>query len=810
MKDFHLAIRVLRRSPGFTVTALVTLALAIGANVAVFSMVNAMLLQRLPYPDADRLALVSRVVLRKGVSAAEDTAHTGAVWEAIRDHARSVDAAVVTSLSARVSLVSGKRAITVAPQRVGAGYFRVLGVAPAVGRSFTEEEDRVGGPAAAVLSDRLWRSVFDGDPSLVGQTVLIKGEPHVIAGVMPPSFRSNVDADLWTPVRASREGEGSGENYAIVARLRRDVSWAEASSEVAQAADGRLRQPEASSGLRGTHRLMPLQEGLAADAERPLVLLWAAVAAVLLVAAVNLAGLQLARAAARGREIATRMAVGGGRGAVVRQLVVESLVLATAGGLLGLGLAWLALDRLASLAGDLLAPWSRVALDPQVLGFALALTLATTIVVGLVPALQASRVDVRNALVEGGTRTVAAGSKGWPRRLLVVGEVALSFVLLIAAGLLIRTFAHLQGLSPGFDAANLVTASASLEDARYESHEAVERLFDRTVGRLREEPGVDAVAVSLGLPYERILNMGAQLVGADHGPQEEYRFSTATYVTPGYFETLRLPILEGREFNGFDRRGGHDVVVVNAAFARRYLPRAAIGQRLRVAGAVREIVGVSANVQQRGGFNGYGPLDVLPSVYLPFSQFPSDGLRLYHSWFSPAWIVRARPDAASVDGLIRQAFADADPQLPVAAIRGFDDLRSQSLARQRSLMVLVGGLGSAALALAALGIYGLIAGGVNERMRELGIRVALGSTTSQAIRAAALPGVRLALAGLVLGGVGAAGAAGAIRSQLWGVSSTDPMTFVFVAAVFASVAALASFLPALRVRKLDPAVLMRE
>lgn len=808
--DLKYGWRQLIKAPGFAVTAILTLGLAIGANTAVFSLVDAVLLKPLPYPEPDRLGTMSAIYTRNGAVVGQGSvAVTGAGWQAIQSQARSVDAAVYSGLSARVSLVAVTRAMTVAPQRVSAGFFRVLGVPPAIGREFGADEDVAGGPAIAVLSDRLWRSVFNGDAAVVGRTILLKGEPHTVLGVMPASFKTSVDADLWTPVRPSTQGEGSGNNYGVIVRLHDGVGWSQAAAEVSGAADSAIARRTSASGVTMTHGLMPLQEQMTRDVRLPLLLLSVAVGVVLLIGCVNLAGLQLARASRRTREIATRLALGGNRRTVVRQLLTESLMLSVIGGVAGVALGRIAVGLLNESAGDLLlTPWGSVELDARVLTVAIALMVLTTALFGLVPAIHATRLDVQAALAEGGTRSIAGGGRGWSRRLLVMTEVALGVVLLVAAGLLIRTFVNLQTVAPGFDPRNLIAASASLEDARYDDHARIARLFDDSLARLRRAPGVEAAAVSLGLPYERILNMGARIVGPGGRPGD-FMFSTLTYVSPGYFETLRLPVRRGRSFTERDTPAAPFAVIVNDAFARRYFKdQDPIGQQIEIANTVREIVGVADNVQQRGGFMSFGPIDALPATYVPFSQFAVRGLRVYHGWFSPAWIVRATsPGTAEQE--IRAAMAAVDPQLPLAAVRPIDTVRSAALGRQRMLMTLVGLLGAAALLLAAIGIHGLIATSVAERTRELGIRLALGATIPRTIRDAAVPGIVMAIAGLIIGCGVAIGVSSLLRNLLWGVKENDPMTFVAVIGVLLAVAVAASIVPALRVRKLDPMALLR-
>ena len=808
--DLKYGWRQLIKAPGFSITAIMTLGLAIGANTAVFSMVDAVLLKSLPYPNPERLGTMGAIYTRDGAEIERgDMAIDGRGWEALKRQAASVDAALFSGLSPAVSLVAPSGTTSVEPGRISAGYFRVLGVAPAIGREFTSEEDVPGGPALAILSDRIWRSVFGGDPAVVGGSILLKGEPHVVVGVMPAAFRSNLDADLWTPLRPSTSGEGGGNNYGVVARLKDGVTWPQASGEAGAAVDSTTQRRTSDSGLTRSHILIPLQEQMTRSVRTPLLLLSAAVGVVLLVACVNLAGLLLARAGRRTREIATRLAVGGNRRAVIRQLLIESVMLALCGGVLGLALGAAALEGLKATATDvLLTPWGEVALDARVLSVTLGLTMLTAVLFGLVPAIQATRLDVQAALAEGGTRSVAGGARGWPRRLLVVAEVALGVVLLVGAGLLIRTFIYLETLPAGFDPTNVIATSASIEDERYDKHENVEALFARSLERLRALPGVDSAAISLGLPYERILNMGARIINGSE--RSDFVFTTAAYVTPGYFETLRLPLLSGRSFRDSDARTSAPVVIVNEAFAKRYFKdRDAAGQYIFSGGAAREVIGVAGNVQQRGGFQNFGPIDALPGFYMPFAQFPGGGLRTIHGWFSTAFIVRQAYDGAVSEPVMRRVMAEIDPQLAVSAVRGVDAVRGHTLSRQRILMTLVGALGGLALFLAAIGIHALISSGVTERMRELGIRMALGATVGRTVRDAALPGVVMAIAGLAAGCAIAYGVSGYIRNLLWGVRENDPLTFAAVIGALLAVAIAASLIPAWRVRKLDPVSLLR-
>ena len=808
--DLRFGWRQLIKAPGFTITAVLTLGLAIGANTAVFSLVDAVLLKSIPYPQPERLAAMGGLYTRDGVVVDRSSmAVTGAGAQALRTQAPGIDVGFYSGLSAPVSLVAQSRTFSVEPQRVSAGYFRVLGVPPAMGREFTLEEDVVGGPTLAVLSDRVWRTVFERNPAVIGQTILLKAEPHVVVGVMPPSFRSNVDADLWTPLRPSTTGEGGGNNYGVVARLKDGVAWPQASGEAGAAVDSTMTRRTSSSGVTLSHELVSLQDQMTNDVRLPLLLLSAGVGVVLLVACVNLAGLLLARAGRRTREIATRLAVGGNRRAVIRQLLVESVLLAACGGVAGVIIGAAVLEGLKATAiGLLLTPWGEVALDARVLSVTLGLTILTALLFGLVPALQATRLDVQAALGEGGTRSVAGGARGWPRRLLVVAEVALGVILLVGAGLLIRTFAYLQALPAGFDANNLVVVSGSLEDARYAEHDDVEALFARSLERLRALPGVESATISLGLPYERILNMGARIVSGS--TRSDFVFTTATYVTPGYFETLRLPLLSGRTLRDSDTSSSAPAVVINEAFAKRYFKDGdPVGQKIFSNGKERDVVGVVGNVQQRGGFQSFGPIDALPGFYMPFSQFSNTGLRTIHGWFSTSWIIRQSHEGAATEPILRRVMSDVDPQLAVSAVRGIDEVRNTTLSRQRILMMLVGALGGLALFLAAIGIHALIASGVAERTRELGIRMALGATVRQTVIDAARPGIVMAVAGVAIGSAMAVGVSGLIRNLLWGVRENDPLTFIAVIGTLLVVAVAASVLPALRIRKFDPVSLLR-
>ena len=807
-RDLRNAVRVLRKSPTFTTAAVATLALAIGANTAIFSVVDAVLLRPLPYPHPERLAMLSRHFL--GADPEEGgTNVNGRVWEVVRDNATCLDATVFSDGSLGVNFAAGGRVEYVKQQRVSAGFFRVLGIAPVIGREFSVDEDRVGGPPATVLSYALWKRVFGGDPAVVGRAVMLRGEPHTIVGVMPAGFQSVALADLWTPLRPSRTGEGSGSNYAVVGRLRPGVTWMQADTQIDSVGTPALRDQVGSPSVH--LRLVAFQRGLTEYLRRPLLILWAAVGLVLLIGCVNIAGLLLARAAGRTRELATRLALGSGRAALVRQLLAESVLLGLCGGAAGAGLGWLGVRALKSLTQNTLDVWQNVQLDWRVLAATAAASLLAGVLFGIYPALVSSRLEIRAALGEGG-RGVAGARNPWPRRLLVSGEVALGVVLLVGAGLLIRTFAHLSALNPGFDARNVISAQLSLQDARYSTSRQCNRLFDESLARIRELRGVESAAVVLSLPYERALNDGFRRLDGRH-VDTDYQITNMFYATPEIFRVLRIPLLRGRAFTDADTAASAGVAIVSQAFVRRYLrDDDPIGRHLDLAGdRHREIVGVVGDIQQKSGWGeDLGPLAPMPDIYIPAAQTDDKSLQLVHTWFSPSWVVRTYGPSEGILAGMTSAVQSVDAQLPFAGFHSMEDVRSRALAGERLQAALLAALAGLALLLAAVGIYGLIANSVAERSRELVIRLALGATVPQAMRAVALPGVALAGAGIVAGSVLAGLASPLLGHLLWGVRPGDPLTFFAVALCLVAVAAAASFLPALRIARLNAAETLRQ
>jgi len=802
-RDLRFGGRLLRKNPAFSLTAVATLAVAIGANTAVYTLVDQLLFRPLPFPEPDRLAVLARHYERSGTSGV-GYSQNGATWQALRDSVPVLDFAVAGSAGG-ATLLAGDRAAYVQQHRVSAGFFRVLGVSPALGREFTAGEDLAGGSQVAVLSHDLWVREFGGDPSAIGNQIVLRGEPFTVVGVMPSGFRSTVPADLWTPLRPTTQGEGAGQNYLVLARLTPDTDWADAAGQVHAVGTAFIRErlrPPADVTL--TMGLVPLHEMLTSSAREPLVILWASVGLVLLLGCVNIAGLLLSRSSLRAAEIATRMALGGGRGAIVRQLLAESVILAACGGAagvaVGFALAHYVSVRLQNVIGLPTTP------DLRVMGVAVAGSAATVLVFGLFPALQASRRDVRSVLVE--SNGGAIGSPGrWPARVLVFGQVALAVVLAVGAALLLRSFLHVTNVAAGVDGTNVMTATASLQDARYRTSAAVNDLFNRSVERMRALPGVEGAAIALALPYERALNQSWQFPETLR-PDAAQEPLSLTYVTPDYFETLRIPVVSGRAFTEADTESSAAVVLVNDAFVRRYSREAnPIGRRIQLGqeSKVAEIVGVVGDIQQQVTFGSYGPLAAIPAAYVPAAQVDDSGLALMHTWFEPSWIVRMADAEFPITPAMQEALREVDRRLLFNRFRTIGDLRAEATSMFRIQASLLGSLASFAVLLCALGVYGLVASTTGARRREFGLRIALGASALQIVQAATRSSVSLVLAGTVSGLLVAASLAQVLEASVFGIAVRDGVAFLSAAMVVIGAAGVAVLVPTIRTLRLDAA-----
>jgi predicted permease len=802
-KDARYAMRQLVRNPGFTLTAIMTLALSIGANTAIFSIVNALMLKSLPYSHPERMGVI---FMRIQGHDPVDERHgiDGRQWELLRDSVPSLISAISAGLSSGVNLQANQKVQYVHAGRVSAHYFDVLGIHLAAGRSFSEVEDRPNGPKTAILSYRLWQNDFGGDRGLLGQTIRLKSEPYTVIGVMPEGATTPLNADVYTALQPSQNAEGSGTNYDAITRLRDGAHWQEADAEINRAWAGLSADfAKRNAGSKQSYYSVPLQKGQRAELRLKALTLMMAAGIILLIACANLAGLTLVRILRRTPEIATRLALGASHWKIQKQLWVENMVLALAGGLAGVGVGFVALRALLSLLPEGFLPVAGVPLDGRVLAFALAASMFTSVLFGMLPALATRSVDLRSSMA---MRVGTGGDRLVLRQALIAGEVALTVVLLAASGLLIRTLIHLETLPPGFNARGVMTAKASLDDARFRDQGAFLKLLDRSTAAIRQIPGVQDAAVGLTLPYERVLN---DAVTINDGPERGHQIQTdELYVTPGYFGTLQIPLLQGRDFSGADDPSAQPVAVVNRTFANKFFRGANPVGRTLNKGMV--IVGVVGDVQLSSGLNPVAPLMSEETIYIPAAQVNPKLIALVHIWFQPSWIVRTAGPVEGLTGQMQHALTSADPGLPFSGFYSMSDLMAKTLAMQRIEVSLLSAMAGLALLLSAVGIFALVANMVAQRTREIGIRIALGSSIRRAMIQVGGPGVRAAMAGLAVGLILCAGALRAMRSVLYGVGVYDARTLAAVVLTLAMVTLLATTIPALRISRIDPATTLRD
>ena len=806
MQSLKFAVRQLRRSPAFAGTVAITLALSIGANTAIFSIVDALLLKDLPYTQPERIgALFARTTggessdIRKNVD--------GEQWGLLRDQVPSLLPAVSNLRANGVYLQSGSHVQYLQAARISEHYLDVLGVRPVVGRNFSDDEDRPHGPRAAIISYTVWRNTFGTDPNIVGNSVLLKGEPYTIIGVLPDRVVTPMNADIYTALQPSREGEGVATNFEAIVRLRDGANWAQAGAEIDRAfrQSVRVRRFQQSNpGAQLAYYLVPLQKGVTTKLRPQALVLLLAAGFILLIACANLAGLTLVRMIRRSREIATRLALGASRWQILRQLWSESLLLALLGGAAGILVGALALRGLLTLLPTHFLPVASVPLDLRVLAFTLGVSIMASVLFGMLPALTANRVDLRSAM---GGRGIAGGSVRL-RQSLIAGEVALTVVLLAAAGLLIRTLIHLETMPPGFNPAGVITAKASLDDVRYHDPAAFRKLLDRSLTAMREIPGVRNAALGLTVPYERAMLNSVKFTDGKQAGREIT--TNEIYVTPGYFDTLQIPVLAGRGIRDADGPDTEPVVVINRSFAQKFYPgERPLGRhldRLRIVGVVGDTALSSASRLNAGS----APLTDEEAAYLPAAQITdAPFLALAHTFLQPSWIVRAE-SPEGLTGRIEGALAATDPNLLFSGFYSMNDLRASTLTTQRIEVALLTAMASLALLLSGIGIFMLVANLVAQRTREIGIRIALGSTVSTAMFHVGGPGVRAAAFGLVLGLTLCIGALRALRSAIYGVGVYDATTILMVVLGLAAVTLIGTAVPALRIARIDPASALRE
>jgi len=802
-QHLRFAVRQLWRNPGFTTTVIITLALSIGANTAIFSLVNALMLKSLPYAHPERMGTIYTRITGPGAS---DERHglNGEQWELLHDRVPALISAVSGGNSG-VNLRAGSHVEYVHEGRISAHYFDVLASQPMLGRNFSEEEDRPHGPKAVILSYELWRNVFGAERTVLGQAILLKGEPYAVVGVLPPGATTPANADLYTPLQPSRDGEGGGTNFEAITRLRDGAGWQAADAEINSAWSVRAGRYELSNypGAQITYHSVPLQKGQT-DALRPQVLgLMLAAGFILLIACANLAGLTLVRMLRRSSEVATRVALGASQWQIQKQFWVENLLLAIVGGAVGIAVGFVALRSLLLLLPEHFLPVADVPLDGRVMMFTLAVSLLTSILFGMLPAMAAGKTDLRSSLAVRGATHIGSVRL---RQGLIAGEMALTVVLLAAAGLLIRTLVHLETLPPGFNPNGVIAAKASLDDARFHDAATFRKLLDQSTAALRQIPGVQNAAAGLSLPYERTLNDQVAISdGKEAGRQDQ---TDLTYVTPGYFETLQMLLLAGRTFTEADGPNTQHVAVVNQTFARKFYGGSSpVGRYIN---KDTMIVGEVADVSVSSGIYEGAPLMSEQAMYIPAAQLNAQFLPILHVWFQPDWVVRTSGPVEGLTGEMQRALTSVDPNLPFSGFYSMKDLLARTLATQRIEVALLGAMAGLALMLSAVGIFALVANMVTQRTREIGIRMALGSSVGQAMVQIGQAGAGASFAGLILGVILCAGVLRVMRSVLYGVSVYDAPTLGGVVLALVLVTLMATLLPTLKIARIDPATTLRE
>ena len=804
-RDLRFAVHQLRRNPGFITTVIFTLALSVGANTAIFSLVNALLLKSLPYAHPERMGTIYTGII--GSSAASDERHNvnGEQWELLRDSVPALISAVSSVRTSGVSLKAGSHVEYVYDGRVSAHYLDVLAIQPILGRNFSEDEDRPHGPKAAILSYSLWRNVFAAAHDIVGRSILLRSEPYTIVGVLPQDATTPLNANVYTPIQASREGEGRGTNFACIVRLRDGATWQEADAQINRVWLNRAGRYELGGhpGAHLTYHSVPLQKGQT-DSLRPQVLaLMFAAGFILLIACANLAGLALVRMLRRTSEVATRLALGASSWQIQQLFWIENLLLAMVGGAVSIGVGFLALKQLLLLLPEHFLPVASVSLDGRVMSFTLLVSVLTSLLFGILPALVTRRVDLRSSIAN---RTVARAGSLRFRQSLIAGEVALTVMLLAGSGLLIRSLIHLESLPPGFNPNGIIVAKASLDDVRYHDPATFRKLLDESTAAMREIPGAQNAAVGLCLPYEFVGNDWVTLSdGKEAGHQGGADW---VYVTPGYFDTLRMPLLAGRVFTDAEGPDTQKVVVVNHAFAQKFYGGSnPVG---RYIDKNMLIVGEVADVPMSSGLDPVAPIQTEQTMYVPATQVDGQMLALLHQWLQPDWIVRTAAPTEGWTGQMQRALFASDPNLPASGFYSMKDLLARTLAMQRIEVALLSTMAALALVLSAVGIFGLVANMVAQRTREIGIRMALGSTSFQAMMQIGRFGAAASVLGIVSGLILSLGALRVMRSVIYGVGVYDVTTLTMVMVALVIVTILGIALPILKIAKIDPANTLRE
>jgi predicted permease len=813
-KDLKQSFRMFRQSPAFTLAAVAALTLGIGANTAIFSVVNAVLLKPVAFPDPGRLVMFMQVS-PQGAGAAASPAkfqHYREQSQVVRD--------VAAFRTGVVNFTGGDLPEQLRSATVSADFFRLFGANTVLGRTFTAEEDRPGGDRAVVLSQRLWSSRFNSDPNIVGKPVSLSGEPHTIVGVLGEfGFEDfGPTPQVFLPFQLNPNTTDQGHYFQAAGRLKDGVTLEQAQERLKTSTEEfRTKFAGRGVGPNLTFSVRPIQEVLVSNVRSSLLVLAGAVSFVLLIACANVANLLLVRATGRRREIAIRAAIGGSRWRILRQLLTESVVLSLAGGVLGLALGVIGIRALLSVNTAGLprvgTDGALVGLDWRVLAFTIGVSLATGLLFGLIPALQASRTDLTTTLKESSGRSGTGFRQNKMRSVLVVVEVALALILLIGSALLIRTAVALNRVDPGFDTSNVLTMRMSLTGPRFQEAEGVAEVVRQGVERLKGIPGVIEASATCCVPLEGGYGLPFTIAGRPLTDGPYHGGGAWMTISPGYFEVFKIPVKRGRTYTDRDTGSAPQVVVINEAMAREFWPDGdALGQRIVIGRGVmrefateseREIIGIVGDTRD-GGLNS----DPGATMYIPQSQVPDAANALNVNLTPLKWVVRTQVEPHSVSQPVQEQLRQATG-LPVTDVRSMDEIVSISTSRQRFNMWLMSVFGGAALLLAAIGIYGLMAYSVEQRTQEIGIRLALGAQASHVRRMVVVQGMALAIVGVVIG-VGAAFLlARFITSFLFGVTARDPLVFVGVPVLLSIVAFVAVWIPAMRASRVDPIIALR-
>ena len=801
-QDLRYGFRALLRNPGFSVVAILALALGIGPNSAIFTMVNAVLLKPLPMPEPNRVVMIWQTKLKSGFDQVPVSAGDYIEW---KQQARSFEAMSAAFAIPEYGLnISGPGE----PERVSAAtcskeFLPALGIQPVVGRNFLPDEDRPGGPPVVFISHALWQRKFRSDPSMVGRTLIVDGVPRTVVGVVPHELGEMVAADLWLPTAIDPHApEHGNHNYGIVARLKPGVTVEQARAEMIVIARRMEQQyPKTNTGWGVT--LFPMAEMYTGRIRPVLLVLLGAVGLLLLIACANLANLLLARAATREREIAIRGALGAGRLRIIRQLLTESLVLALSGGALGLLLGAWSVRLLRGVVPDMFPLMQHMSMDARVLAFTAGLSVLTGVLFGLAPAWKAARADINTALKESAGRSESAGGSQRIRSVLLASEVALAVLLSVSAGLLLRSFVRVMEINPGVRTTNILTMNLSLPEVKYDTPMKRANFFKTLVERVDALPGVRSSGAVMILPLRvSILSFRVgvnSFVIQDRPPVPEDQRPLADYrpATPGYFSTMGIALKQGRLFDQHDDTNAKRVALVNESLVRKIFAREnPLGQYI-VMGNTQpmEIVGVVADAKLYG-------LDapVEPAVYVPHMQSPPDIMGL---------VVRTEGDPATVAAAVRREVLKLDPEQPISNVRTIEKVLSDSLMLRRVSMLMLMVFAGLALTLATLGIYGLTAYSVSRRTHEIGLRVALGASQPQILRLVVGRGLVISVIGAVIGLAAAFQLTRALAGMLYGVTATDPLVFAGVPLLLIVVSVLASYVPARKAAKIDPLVALR-